>query len=149
MVILCDSREQAPLEFNHQYITGVKVMKLNVGDYQCQFSDGYIPPISIERKSLEDAFGTLTQGYPRFRKEIIRARENKIMLVIAIEASITKILKGCEPSIRSGDEILQQLMSINVKYGVPFYCFNNRVEMQRWIIELFLAVGRRYVEKKK
>jgi len=149
MKIIIDTREQQVLEFSHFYITEIKRQKLLVGDYMVEFSDSYRPPISIERKSLEDIFGTLSQGYKRFRKEIIRAKDNKIMLVIAIEASLSKILKGCEPCIRSGEEILQQLMSINVKYGVPFYCFNNRIEMQRWITELFLAFGRRYIDKKK
>lgn len=69
------------------------------------------------------------------------------MLVIAIEGSVSKILKGCEPCSRSGDEILQQLMTLNVRYGIPFYCFNNREEMTRWVIELFLALGREHIRK--
>ena len=145
MIILQDTREQTPLVFNHEYISEVKKQKLLVGDYMAMFTDGYIPPISIERKSLQDLVGSLSKGYKRFKKEIIRAKENNIQLIILIEASMTKVLKGIEESYRSGDEILQQLHTIAVRYNIPFYCCNNRDESSRWIIERFLALGREYV----
>ncbi len=149
MVILQDSRDKTPLEFYHPYIAEIKVKKLIVGDYMVEFSDGYIPPISIERKSLTDLIGTLSKGYPRFKKEIIRAKENNIQLIILIESSMSKVLKGIEESYRSGDEILQQLFTITVRHKVPFACCNNREESQRWIIEYFLAHGREYIIRKK
>jgi ERCC4-type nuclease len=147
MIILQDSREQKPLVFNHPYITGVEVMKLDVGDYSCKYTDGYIPPIYFERKSLEDCVGSLSKGYKRFRKEILRAKESNVLLVILIESSITKVLKGIEHSQRSGDEILQQLFTITVKYKVPFFCFNNREEMSRFVTEAYLAIGRDRMKK--
>ena len=145
MIILQDTREQTPLVFNYEYISEVKKQKLLVGDYMAMFTDGYIPPISIERKSLQDLVGSLSKGYKRFKKEIIRAKENNIQLIILIEASMTKVLKGIEESYRSGDEILQQLHTIAVRYNIPFHCCNNRDESSRWIIERFLALGREYV----
>jgi ERCC4-type nuclease len=148
MVILQDSREQKPLEFNHPYITGVEVMKLDVGDYSCRYIDDYIPPVCFERKSLEDLVGSLSKGYKRFRKEIIRAKKNNILLVILIEGSITKVLKGIEHSQRSGEEILQQLFTITVRHKIPFFCFNNRDEMIRFVIEAYLAIGRERLGKK-
>jgi ERCC4-type nuclease len=119
-----------------------------VGDYMVMLKDGYIPPISIERKSLSDLVGSLSKGYKRFRKEIIRAKENNIQLIILIEASMTKVLKGIEESYRSGDEILQQLFTISVRHKVPFHCCNNREEASRWITEMFLAIGREYILNK-
>lgn len=114
-----------------------------------KFTDGFIPPISIERKSLSDLVGTLSKGYKRFKKEIIRAKENNIQLIILIECSMTKILKGIEESYRSGDEILQQLFTISVRHKIPFHCCNNREESARWITEKFLALGREWVLIKK
>jgi ERCC4-type nuclease len=114
-----------------------------------EFSDSFIPPVSIERKSLNDLVGSLSKGYKRFRKEIIRAKENNIQLIILIEASMTKVLKGIEESYRSGDEILQQLFTIMVRHKVPFHCCNNREESSRWIIEKFLALGREHILQKK
>jgi len=148
MLILIDSREKKPLNFSHPYITKVEIRGLKVGDYMVEFNDGYIPPISIERKSLNDLVGSLSKGYKRFKKEIIRAKENNIQLIILIESSMTKVLKGIEESYRSGDEIIQQLFTISVRHKVPFYCFNNREEASRWIIEKFLAIGREYILNK-
>jgi ERCC4-type nuclease len=148
MKIIIDTREQKPLEFNHKYITEIISKKLDVGDYACEYTDGFIPPIYFERKSLEDLVGSLSKGYKRFRKEIIRAKENNVLLVILIEASITKVLKGIEHSQRSGEEILQQLFTITVRHRVPFFCFNNREEMSRFITEAYLAIGRDRMIKK-
>lgn len=148
MVILQDSREQLELKFDHPYITKIDVRKLDVGDYGVEFSDGYIPPVFFERKSLSDLVGSLSGGYKRFRKEIIRARESNVLLVILIEGSITKVLKGIEHSQRSGEEILQQLFTITVRHKVPFFCFNNREEMTRFITEAYLAIGRDRMIKK-
>ena len=149
MVILCDSREQTPLKFNHQYITGVKVMKLNVGDYQCQFTDGHIPPISFERKSLNDLAGSLSKGYRRFKKEILRAKENNIQLIIIIEGSLSRIIKGIPQCERCGDDILQQLNTIMERYNIPYVPLNNREELSRYITERFLAIGRERINSKK
>jgi ERCC4-type nuclease len=113
------------------------------------FNDNYIPPLSFERKSLADCIGSLSKGYKRFKKEILRAKENKIQLVIVIEGSITDVLNGIEKSWREGSEIIQQLSTIKVRYGIPFYCFNNRKEMERFILEEFLALGREYINSKK
>lgn len=147
MIILQDTREQRPLDFDHPYIAKIQQQKLLVGDYMVEFSDGFIPPFSIERKSMGDLVGSLSKGYKRFKKEILRAKENNIQLVILIEASMTKVLKGIEESYRSGDEILQQLNTIAVRYNVPFHCCNNREESSRWVIEKFLALGREHIAK--
>jgi ERCC4-type nuclease len=146
--IIADTREQKVLEFSHPYISQVKREKLDVGDYQVEYTDGYRPPVIFERKSLEDCIGSLSKGYKRFRKEILRAKESNVLLVILIEASITKVLKGIEHSQRSGDEILQQLFTITVRHRVPFFCFNNREEMSRFITEAYLAIGRDRMIKK-
>ena len=148
MILLQDSREQTPLTINHRYITETKVQKLLVGDYMVMFKDNYIPPVSFERKSQSDAVGTLTQGYSRYRKEIKRAIENKILLVMIIECSLTKFLKGIPQSQRSGEECLQQIFTIALKYKVPFVFCNNREESSRFILETFLALGRERLSKK-
>lgn len=148
MKIIADTREQKVLEFTHPYITEIKREKLDVGDYGVEFNDGHIPPVFFERKSLEDLVGSLSKGYKRFRKEIIRAKESNVLLVILIECSITKVLKGIEQSQRSGDEILQQLFTITIRHKVPFFCLNNREEMSRFITEAYLAIGRDRLRKK-
>ena len=147
MIILQDSREQNPLEFNHPYITKVEIRKLDIGDYNCQFTDGYIPPVYFERKSLADLFQTFGQDYSRFKKEILRAKELNYTIVIIIEGSFTRILKGYERSMVEGISILRKLFTLWIKYGIHFVCCKNREEMAEYIAEFYSAWGRNYLEK--
>ena len=149
MKIICDTREQLALEFNHPYITEIIRQKLEVGDYNAEYSDGHRPPICFERKNINDLFQTLSSGYSRFKKEILRAKESKVLLIIIIEGSLSRIIKGIDESQRSGDEILQQLFTIMFRYQVPFVCCNNREESSRFITETFLAYGRERIDRIK
>lgn len=149
MRIIIDTREQKYLEFDHPYITATKREKLIVGDYCAEYKDGHTPPICFERKELGDLFQTLSQGYKRFKKEIIRAKENGILLVIIVECSLTRIIKGINESQRSGDEIVQQLFTIMTRYRIPFVCCKDREEMVRYITEFYLAYGREYIDRNK
>lgn len=149
MKLFIDTREQHPLEFNHEYITQIIRKKLDVGDYMAVTEDGYLFPFSFERKSIGDVFGTLSQGYKRFKKEIERAKTSKIFLIIIIEGTLTDVLKGYERCYRTGDEVCQQLFTIMVRHLVPFVCCKNRFEASRFITEFFLALGREHINLKK
>ena len=70
MIVLIDTREQQPLEFDHKFIEGIEMTKLEVGDYAVKFKDGYSPLYFFERKSIGDLFGTMGKGYKRFKREI-------------------------------------------------------------------------------
>jgi ERCC4-type nuclease len=148
MKIICDTREQQPLEFAHEFITEVKREKLLVGDYQAEFEDGYRPPICFERKGIGDLYGTLTSGYKRFKKEILRAQENKITLIIIIECTFTKVLGGYSHSTIEGITIIRTLFTLWVKYGIkPVFC-KDREEASHYITEFFCALGRQHIESK-
>ena len=147
MKIVIDTREQLPLEFNHPFITEVECAKLEVGDYSCVFNDGYSPPFRFERKGISDLFGTLSKGYERFKKEINRSIEEKVILIIIIEGSLSKVLQGYDRSKRSGDEIVQQLFTLMLRHRVPHIFCRDRIEMQRFITEFYLACGREHVRK--
>jgi ERCC4-type nuclease len=148
MKIIVDTREQLPLEFTHLYITEILRRKCEVGDYGCLFEDGAIVPVYFERKSVPDLFSTLSQGYTRFKKEILRAKENKLLLIIIIEGTLTRVIKGVDESQRSGDEVCQQLFTLLIRYRLPFICCKDREEMSRYITEFYLAYGREYVNRK-
>ena len=120
-----------------------------MGDYSVRYNDGYIPPVVFERKSLGDLFGSLGKGYKRFKKEILRAKEDKVLLIIIIEGSLSKVLAGVDRCQRSGDEVCQQLFTLMVKHFVPFVCCNSRQEVSRFITEFYLAIGRKHLEEKK
>ena len=94
MKILIDTREQDLLEFGSKVHTERR--KLDVGDYGCEMDDGTIVPVIFERKSVGDWMSTLTnnkkaktQNYDRFKKEIQRAKDSNIKLLLIIEATFT------------------------------------------------------------
>jgi ERCC4-type nuclease len=149
MKIIVDTREQLPLEFNHHYISEVIRKKLECGDYGCEYEDKSICPVYFERKSINDLFSTLSTGYKRFKKEILRAKTQHIVLLIIIEGTMSRILQGIDESQRSGNELLQQLFTLMLRYKIPFICCKNREEMTRWITEFYLAYGREYINNKK
>jgi len=105
MKIIVDNREQRPLDFNCETVKGT----LPVGDYGALFFNSSRFSVIFERKSIGDLFGTLSQGYSRFKKEIERARKAGITLVIVIEGTKDEILKGYKHSQRNDCSIVLQL----------------------------------------
>jgi len=81
MKIFVDTREQTPLNFGEES----QVKKLIVGDY-CP-SEEFFSNLFVERKSLYDLAGTLTSGLDRFKREIERAAELGLYLVVVTESS--------------------------------------------------------------
>lgn len=149
MKIIIDTREQAPLEFEHEYITGVVRRKLDFGDYACEFEDGHVPSVYFERKSVVDLFGTTGKGYERFKREIIRAKQSGALLFLIIEDTIGSVKKGTKYSKRSGEAVVAQLMTLFTKYNLfPIYC-SGRDECSMWITELYIAIGKMYSQSKE
>lgn len=92
--ILVDTREQAPFTFeNPKYsesgLLGVEKHVLNIGDYTLKEN----PIKVIERKSLQDFYGSLIQGRDRFEEEMQRAKAKHIEMSIVIEGYFEQILK--------------------------------------------------------
>lgn len=142
MVIEIDSREQLPLVFKCETIRSC----LKCGDYGAIFSENYQHNVVFERKSIGDLFGTLSQGYSRFKREIERSKENNITLVIIVEATREKILEGYKHSKRNGSSILIQLDTINKKYGIDAVFCKNRKEAAQFILDAFTAHEIKYLE---
>jgi ERCC4-type nuclease len=148
LIILRDTREQLPLEFQHPYITKIEEIGLPVGDYGCRYENGYIAPIIFERKGIGDLFGTFGKGHDRFKEELLKAKELDIKLILLIECSYTEIENGYEPSTIKGISIIKKIMTIWIRYGlVPIFC-KNRLECTNFITEFFLAYGRNLDFKK-
>ena len=87
MLIQIDSREKARAikkiiaEFDRQGIRH-PVSKLMVGDYMNYDN----PRLIIDRKqNLSELCSNVCQGHDRFRRELIRAQENGIQMVILVE----------------------------------------------------------------
>jgi hypothetical protein len=85
--ILIDSREQKPLSF----FSSDKIKQLNCGDYTAD--EPYYDDVYIERKSVEDFFGTFgtTDGFKRFVKEVDRANKFGFYLFVLTDAPLEYI----------------------------------------------------------
>ncbi len=68
--IVIDNREQAPWHFPES-VASVRWGTLSAGDYAI---DGDIH-FAIERKSLNDFLGTVSTGWDRFQRELMRMQE--------------------------------------------------------------------------
>ena len=149
MIVLVDTREQNPLQFDHPYVEGTQKVALNVGDYCVRFKDAHQPLIFFERKSIPDLFGTMGKGYKRFRREIQRCQEKKAELIVIIEGTVTDILRGTKYSQVDGLRILRTILSVWNKYKVVSVFCRDRKEMATFIAEYYCAYARNRMRKEK
>lgn len=140
MTILVDTREQSPLSFPEGMDS--RRATLPFGDYACELSDGTMPTIFFERKSIPDLFGTMSQGYERFRKMLRKAEEADVKIVIIIEGSLRRVYKGYARSQRTGHSVVKQLMTIRAVYGAEVIFFQDRLEMGAYVAHCFDAYKR-------
>lgn len=80
--ILCDTREQSVLNFDN-----IQIQKLDYGDYTIENNN----KICIERKSLVDFCGTLSQGFDRFCRELDRCKNDSGYLIIMVEEKLQNL----------------------------------------------------------
>ena len=143
--IFIDTREQRPLRFSR----GVEIRKLDYGDYAFSSSIATCN-CYIERKGLSDFIGTLSGGYERFVKEIVRAQENEANLIILIESKFTNALYFNEQrksynkekvfkSVKATPEfIFHRVRSLAQKYPhIQFLFVNGRKEASRVMERIF------------
>jgi len=147
LVIIQDTREQKPLKFSHPFITEIRVEKLDIGDYACEFKDGHRPAVVFERKSIGDLYGTMGKGYKRFKKIITRTRERKASLFIIVEGSLTKVLRGFDRSQMQGTSMVLKLFTLWLRYGVQTIFCGDRKEMSLFITNFYISAGKEYVRR--
>ncbi len=85
-VIITDTREQKELKIAHKTIKEC----VNVGDYALAGDDDL--GIRVERKSIGDFASTLSQGFDRFERELQRAVDNELYVVMLVESSMNDTL---------------------------------------------------------
>ena len=97
--IVVDSREQLPYEFSGMGLVVPTVVRgLLSGDYSIE---GMEDQIAIERKSMDDLFGSVTWGRTRFEAEIFRlntmvSADRMRFAAVVIEASWPEIMAPME-----------------------------------------------------
>jgi ERCC4-type nuclease len=131
--IITDTREQLP------YWTTTK-RKLEVGDYT---TDKLENVFHIERKSLQDLYGTLVQGNGRFKYELWRAAYYQIKLEVFVEGTLDDFINKRFPygkERKFSTHGLQELIkTFTKKYHLNFYWHKDRKICQKAVFERFRA----------
>lgn len=119
------------------------VSKLYVGDYQSLDN----PRLVIDRKKdLQEICGNVTQQHERFQRELLRAQEAEIQLIILIEhgddiQSLEDVYfwdnprLSKSPKATTGKSLYRSLCTIRDRYNVRFE-FCTKRETGRKIMEL-------------
>lgn len=133
MIIIIDTREQKPLEFEgYETIRA----KLDEGDYNIE---KLIPYLVIERKSLSDFYNSITNDHERFKKEILRSKEKDKMFFIFLEGTLEYFysMKWSDRKLKIKPEILKKIVeTMENKYHLSIVECKNRKQMSKLIIAL-------------
>lgn len=150
MIIVADSREQKPLDFSGiEGVEKVETIGLAYGDYSA-IVNGKPVPIIYERKSLNDLWGTMVPSksdpdcHERFKRELVRAKDSNVKLVLIVEGSYTDVWNGITHSRFDGQSMLRKLATFYTKYDLEYVLCESRRVMARRIVDTFLSVERNF-----
>lgn len=126
--IMIDTREKDNKHIVDKLLTNnieVDHKALVIGDYRISTNDGYVAPVTIERKgSLDELIGNLldkdkdNEGNNRFIRELNRADSSNTKVILLIEDIdyYTKLLTGDYRSNVNPKAIRGMVMSLEAKY---------------------------------
>lgn len=139
MIVVCDTREQLSL-WKYKCVR----KKLEVGDYS---SERLINTFAIERKSLQDLYGSITKGHIRFRSMFIRAQIYGIHCELFVEGTrknfIAKKFPGGSQRKMEGTTLDKILSSIELRWGVKITWCGSRQNMKSLITTRLLKEERK------
>lgn len=151
LVIIADTREQKALSFDGiEGVDKIEESALPFGDYTAlgKFGEEYKPiPLVFERKNLGDLFSTMTHGYDRYKKEMQRAKDSQMKLILIVEGTYTDVWNGYEHSQFDGPSMIKKLNTLYVKYDHEFWFCESRRVMARRIVDTFSAIERNWVKR--
>ena len=124
MLILIDTREQAPFAFQHEKYAGATTAAgtLDTGDYSLA---GLADRVAVERKSLQDLVASLSRERDRFEREVQRAAALDSFCVV-VEASWSELAAGQYRSKLNPHSACQSVLAFSCRYRVPFLFAGSR-----------------------
>lgn len=132
-LVIVDTREQRPL-----WQRSCERRTMNCGDYTTEKLFGHF---HIERKSLEDLYGTILGGHIRFRKEHLRAKANNIKFALYIEGSKknfgAKRFNGGWRRKCSGDTLVKIINTIESRWPLEVIWCGSRIKAKKMMMERF------------
>ena len=111
LTLIQDTREV--LGYGDLFSIPYEVGTIQTGDYALK---GCETLVAVERKSLGDLVGSLTQDRRRFEDEMKRSRLLHRFWVV-VESSPQEILRGAYRSAASPQSIWESLIAFTVRYG--------------------------------
>lgn len=132
LTIIEDTREQTPLDFSPFPFVTVERATLHSGDYSVK---GWESQFAIERKSLADLIGTITQGHERFERELERLCSFRYAAIV-VEASEIDLRTGKYRSMLLPRAAVGMITAFEVRYRIPFHFCGNRMMAAQRIYEL-------------
>lgn len=132
-IIVIDTNEQLPYTFQEQVArgeVGIVQASLYTGDYSLV---GFENRVSVERKSLGDAFGTIGGGRDRFDDEMDRAAAFEYFAIV-IETSLSglevppRFSRASDKGNRrlSPETVIKSLIGWSMDRGVHVWLADNR-----------------------
>lgn len=118
MVILIDTREKQPLEFD----CPTKTMTLDPGDYSV---DGIQSVFRAERKKPKEIWSCVGTGRERFRSQLDRLSSYPYRMLI-IEGTVSQLRSPPPRTRMSANQVTARLMRWSVAYGIPIWFLANR-----------------------
>jgi len=130
--IIVDTREQKPLEFEGHEIVR---KKLDEGDYCVEELKEYIV---MERKSLQDFYGSIVQGHGRFKNELVRSRLQSKTFYLFLEGTLKEFysLKWSGRRLRMRIPVLIKIVcTLENKYQMIIVECPDRTKMSDLIVQ--------------
>lgn len=145
MIILHDTREQAPYQFQRYPDVTLQAATLSTADYSLH---GLTDRIGLERKSLSDLTGTLTSGRDRFTRECERGQGLDYFGLI-IEASMEDVRNHSYRSQMTPQSLLQALAAYSVRYNLHVHWCGSREGGEYMVYSLLQKYLREATERLK
>lgn len=145
-IVIVDTREQLP----YWAVPVCRRKKLNVGDYT---TTRLLNRFHIERKSLQDLYGTIIQHHARFRREVFRAFDSKTQLVVYVEGTKKQFInkkfpRGHERKIKS--ETLEKIINtIEDRYQLEIIWNSSRGSCKRAVMQRLMKEEKKKAPRKK
>ena len=142
-IIYIDSREKQLVEFSN---VKTVIKKLDYGDY-CFSDQDWSGKVFIERKSANDFVGTLSGGFDRFEREIIRAKEDNAYLIVLVEEKLDNMLDYqhlCHFNYKTTiapEHLFHNVRALMQKYPCVQFLFINLHEEAGKVIERLFSIG--------
>lgn len=129
--LIIDTREQKPLWKN-----SCEKSCLKVGDYT---TIKLIQKFVVERKSPQDLYQTITRGHERFKREIKRAIDLNIKMVVFVECTkkifVDKKWSGGFKRKFPSSGLERIVNTLSIRYDLEFVWCNSRAVMKRKVIQ--------------